>query len=269
MYSEETNYYHILGISPGATKEEIKAAYRRLARQYHPDVNADPGAKEEFQKIVEAYQYLTKAPVEEVYAQTFTRSEAQDLHKDWREKVRARRARDRRERDLLKQQVLQKVYRVTDYLVGFYLLFASILTIDYFLPAVEHPQEIEKIDRVYSISSRSPHGRVYLHDEIYFKDFKLNVSGEQKISCCGEAIVHATPILGTVLKAELKQNGTLIIAEPAYGLYHFFGFLIPLALLLGGIYYRHTGIREGKLNIGILLLFMGAFHLVLFFFLRK
>jgi molecular chaperone DnaJ/curved DNA-binding protein len=54
------DYYKILGIPRGADDKEIKAAYRRLARQYHPDVN--PGSKEaeaKFKEISEAYQVLS------------------------------------------------------------------------------------------------------------------------------------------------------------------------------------------------------------------
>ncbi|SFL01361.1 molecular chaperone DnaJ [Geodermatophilus ruber] len=54
-----TDYYGVLGLSRGATDAEIKKAYRRLARDLHPDVNPDPGAKERFQEVNRAYQALT------------------------------------------------------------------------------------------------------------------------------------------------------------------------------------------------------------------
>ncbi|MBR8828350.1 MAG: molecular chaperone DnaJ [Gomphosphaeria aponina SAG 52.96 = DSM 107014] len=54
------DYYEILGISRSASKEEIKGAYRRLARKYHPDVNKEAGAEERFKEINRAYEVLSE-----------------------------------------------------------------------------------------------------------------------------------------------------------------------------------------------------------------
>ncbi len=53
------DYYKTLGVSRTATEKEIKSAYRRLARQYHPDVNKDPKATDRFKLINEAYEVLS------------------------------------------------------------------------------------------------------------------------------------------------------------------------------------------------------------------
>ncbi len=51
--------YETLGVSENATEAEIKKSYRKLARQYHPDVNKDPGAEEKFKEINAAYEVLS------------------------------------------------------------------------------------------------------------------------------------------------------------------------------------------------------------------
>ena len=54
-----TDYFGVLGVARGASDNDIKRAYRRLARDLHPDVNPDPGAKERFQEVTRAYEALT------------------------------------------------------------------------------------------------------------------------------------------------------------------------------------------------------------------
>jgi DnaJ-class molecular chaperone len=55
---EYTDYYATLGVPKTASQKEIRAAFRRLARQHHPDVNKDPKAADRFKKINEAHQVL-------------------------------------------------------------------------------------------------------------------------------------------------------------------------------------------------------------------
>lgn len=54
-----TDLYTLLGVSRNASEEEIRSAYRKLARQYHPDVNKAPDAPEKFKQITEAYEVLS------------------------------------------------------------------------------------------------------------------------------------------------------------------------------------------------------------------
>jgi len=51
-------YYRILGLSKNASESAIKEAYRRKAKKFHPDINANPNANDIFIEITEAYQYL-------------------------------------------------------------------------------------------------------------------------------------------------------------------------------------------------------------------
>ena len=56
---DKRDYYDILGINRNASSEEIRSAYRNLAKQYHPDVNNEPGSEERFKQINEAYAVLS------------------------------------------------------------------------------------------------------------------------------------------------------------------------------------------------------------------
>ncbi|AHC39913.1 molecular chaperone DnaJ [Mycoplasma ovis str. Michigan] len=53
------DFYEVLGLNKNATQDEIKKAYRKLAKQYHPDINKSAGAEEKFKKINEAYEVLS------------------------------------------------------------------------------------------------------------------------------------------------------------------------------------------------------------------
>ncbi|CAN0878368.1 Chaperone protein dnaJ A6, chloroplastic [Linum grandiflorum] len=55
----DADYYSVLGVSKNAAKADIKSAYRKLARSYHPDVNKDPGAEQKFKEISNAYEVLS------------------------------------------------------------------------------------------------------------------------------------------------------------------------------------------------------------------
>ncbi|MEB3213942.1 MAG: molecular chaperone DnaJ [Leptolyngbyaceae bacterium] len=61
------DFYEILGVARNADKDEIKRAYRRLARKYHPDVNKEPGAEERFKEINQAYEVLSEPEIRARY----------------------------------------------------------------------------------------------------------------------------------------------------------------------------------------------------------
>src|SRR5262249_7565444 len=65
--ADRRDFYEILGVPRTATQDEIQRAYRKLARQYHPDVNKDPGAEDRFKEVSEAYDVLSDPEARQRY----------------------------------------------------------------------------------------------------------------------------------------------------------------------------------------------------------
>src|SRR5258708_20453065 len=64
------DYYELLGVSRKAPQKEIRQAYRKLARKYHPDLNpGDKSAEEKFKQVQEAYDVLSDAKKRQMYDQ--------------------------------------------------------------------------------------------------------------------------------------------------------------------------------------------------------
>src|SRR3954447_2163220 len=63
----QTDLYKVLGVEKKASQDEIRKAYRKLARKYHPDTNKEPGAEERFKEISHAYDVLGDADKRKQY----------------------------------------------------------------------------------------------------------------------------------------------------------------------------------------------------------
>jgi len=69
MATAERDLYELLGVQRGATDAEIKKAFRKLARELHPDVSQEPDAPERFKEVAQAYEVLSNAETRRLYDQ--------------------------------------------------------------------------------------------------------------------------------------------------------------------------------------------------------
>jgi DnaJ-class molecular chaperone len=79
------NYYEILGLNNSATHDEVKRAYRILARRYHPDVNPDKDSGDKFKLIAEAYRVLSDQKKKNEFDQDFERFQRKSAEQKYRE----------------------------------------------------------------------------------------------------------------------------------------------------------------------------------------
>lgn len=258
-------YLEILNLNPGATKGEIKAAYRMLSKKYHPDVNNSPDAQERFVEINEAYKFLTEvgpSPHHEQVSYDYN-----PYHQEYEE--RRRRARQYAFRQAAEAQRRQEasikyalgIFNSLAYII---LIFNAFLAADYILPILQKQEGIVKIIGVREMSR----GRTsyYRYDDLFFQEFKMRVAkGQIEGREFQEATVFSTPIFGKARYADLAGFDTKLRVHQSYGVYDVFGVLIP-AIFIIALFYRfvlHT--LDHKFTLAILMVAVFGFQLYMFF----
>ncbi len=121
------HYYRILGLPPGADKERVKKAYRKLAMKYHPDVNPGKEAKEKFMQILEAYEYLMGARQKPRYKAEDIEKAREILVKWAQEQAKAKyRERVRKMRQEREKEQSRQYTRAIYLLIGLVVLYFSL-----------------------------------------------------------------------------------------------------------------------------------------------
>ena len=115
-------YYDILGLPHRASKQAIKAAYRKLAFKYHPDVNKDADAQKKFLEISEAYELLTSPNIGVVRKYTEDKAKAEEEIRKARERAKENM---RKRHDEFKEQEEKEQSR--QYTVGIYIFVSIVL----------------------------------------------------------------------------------------------------------------------------------------------
>ncbi len=246
-------YLDILGLNPGASKEEVKKAYRRLSKIYHPDISKDEHAKEKFIEINEAYEFLTKVgPSPHQETVNYNYNPEVDEYAERRRKARARARKRAEEEAKLQEELTKRILKGFNYATLVILIFNLLLSIDYLLPRKIYHQKIIEASG---------------NDEIRFTDFVMKFSDVDKASIIGyERIsIEATPIFSKPMSVIIKVDNGSTHYNQSYNIYRVFGLVIPFTLLLALLYFFRARTINNKLSYAVALVFLILFQLFVFF----
>ena len=262
----KTHYLSILGLDETATEEDIKSAYRRLSKEYHPDVNPSPDAEAQFIKIKEAYEYLTEGP--EASEATFTYEEELDEREQWKRDYHQRAKAKEAERQQAQLELIQQLMKYLKPISLGVLVFNVLLGLDFLLPLRDTEQDVISVRQV-TYSNRDGQGSYFTEDyyEVRFTDYVMEFQRE-KLNWKdpgATAIVQTTPIFSKPMYAVFNSGEDQIRLRQVYNVYYTFGFIIPVMLIMGGIL---LFLRDPKQQLNLSVVILMVLVIQLYFFYR-
>ncbi|WP_316044826.1 DnaJ domain-containing protein [Reichenbachiella agarivorans] len=260
-------YLNILELEEGASKTEIKAAYRRLSKQYHPDINRSQDAKEKFIEINEAYKFLIDVGPR---PQTITYDQP-DYGYD--PQVAAYQERRRQAREYAKQRAHDAIRRQSElikYLLRVFNL-ASILMLAFnILLEIDSHLPLQADD--HHIANYSPKigGNIHSnpsYDLIFFEDFTMKFPKHElkKIVLPPVVTVHKSLIFSIPVLMDANIGNHLVRFKQEYSLVAFFNLLVKLVFLSFLLYRFVFKTLDTQLSMAILITFFYLFELMIFF----
>ena len=257
-------YLQTLQLSPGATEAEVKAAYRRLSKQYHPDVSKDPEAKEKFIAINEAYNFLTSVgPSPRAEHVTYDYDPYAAAYAHQRKEARRRAWQRAREVERMQQALMKKLLDGFMYLGAAIVLFNFTLALDYLLPRkVVDEQVLESR----SVVERSRSRIYYRYDELQFRDdfMRFDRNTIKVLDLTGEATISRTMLWQKPMEVTLQTSTGPVQFEQLYNVYHVFGFIIPIIFVIVYLYHYQMRTLDAKLTLAIFMLFLFGIQAVVF-----
>jgi hypothetical protein len=140
------NPYEILGVRRNATDAQIKAAYRKLVKQFHPDVASGKISDEKIKQVNEAYDILSDPRRKALYDNGPVKQQVvyeEDPREVYRREYIARKRREERQKEERKVARERKIFKMVRVVVMPILVFAVVLEIDKFLPADTYEEVAE------------------------------------------------------------------------------------------------------------------------------
>lgn len=262
----QNQYLEVLELAPGASKAQIKSAYRRLSKVYHPDVSKDENAKEKFIEINEAYKFLTdvgpRPTTIESNAPAYDYDVQDHAYDDWRRKARAyakKKAEDEARRQVELTKVFLNVFEISSLVFG---LINLAIVLDLVLPY--QITETKRWDAsVFHPEDYSYYETLWVDDyEIKVKKKQLNfLLVEQQVD---EVILYTTQLLKQPVRAVVNTNWKTYSVNQFAGLFGFFKF-VPFLIIGIWLCYKYVADSlDAQLSLSVLFIFFVFFETIIY-----
>ncbi|MEM6829912.1 MAG: DnaJ domain-containing protein [Bacteroidota bacterium] len=254
------NHYEILGVTSDASPIEIKKAYRKLAKKYHPDVNPSRGSFDKIRLLNEAYEVLSDVEDRQLYDRvlqgepaTFT-MEPEDPYEKHRSEYRHWKAKKEQSHLEYLIRIKAKFYKYERYFNVLFFVFAALLTFDYHAYA---KQETEVIDRVIKrrdgkAEIRTSSGKRFIAGPAFYGRYVYHRPKEMD--------VHYSLFLALPSLIKFKKGDEFKLHMGLHVYRNVFSILI---LLFSAILIKHKEYSDFRLSCGMVPAFLVLF-LVLF-----
>ncbi|MFY0651511.1 MAG: DnaJ domain-containing protein [Cyclobacteriaceae bacterium] len=259
-------YLETLGLRPGATKSQIKSAYRKLSKRYHPDVNKSPEAHEQFIAINEAYRFLTEVgPTPHQETVSYDYNPYQREYEDRRRRARAYAQRQAHEAQRRQEASIKYALGIFNSMAYAILAFNLMLCVDYLMPASINEMSVTEIKPVME-GQRAGSARYRYNDYEFDDGVKVRVNkGKNQVKVDQICNVVITPIFSVPKYFDAEVQATTIRYHQSYSIYSVFGYVIP-AIFLIAIFYRFIlKTLDQKFTLAIVMTAAFCFQLFMFF----
>ncbi len=259
------DYYRILQITPDASQEEIKRAYRKLAKVYHPDVVGGSREQVFIHEINEAYRTLGNTDRRSKYDWIRTNRSAAEAEVAARESKRTQSYRTATPEPVSERALVKPYLKYAYTISNFSLAFCLLLAIDFLLPPRKH---VDKATYVLEVFSPNNGRQFYDHTKVQtWKGHSLAVSKEAGLIFSEDPNIHiyTTPLFAKAryVASAGKAKFRYLINRSVYGNFIFLPALLLLCAFLGSIK-RFPATVDFSFGVvsGILLLICGGLLLV-------
>ena len=240
----QKDFYKILGLQKGASKDMVKKAYRKLAMKYHPDRNNSKNAEKLFIRINEAYAYLTNDHHEisdsshfKPKKTKFTKQEHEKRMRWAKNYAHLKKIKEDRVNQIAYIQMQNSYVRWLSPLVNWLCIFSAILIVLDFLVLSTNPVEVSYRSRLNPDNPNNMDIKLYnkgMVNDVSFSDFSVSGADiEDLYSSDGPYFCEITPIFNEQVYISFENNGELIKFFNQSSFYkafyvYFFLLLVPL-----------------------------------------